>query len=76
MARTLADAQADLDLWIACERSIASGAQSYTIGGRSLTRASLAEVHRIRLGYQREVDTLTAGRSAGPRVRGVIPRDL
>jgi uncharacterized protein DUF6148 len=40
---TLETAQAQLDLWIAADQAVASG-QSYSIGGRSLTRANAAEI--------------------------------
>lgn len=40
---TLDQAQAQLDLWLAADAAVASG-QSYSIGGRSLTRANAAEI--------------------------------
>jgi uncharacterized protein DUF6148 len=40
---TLAQAEAQLSAWIAASTAIASG-QSYSIAGRSLTRANLADV--------------------------------
>ena len=33
-----------LDMYIKAEKAILSGAQSYNIGGQSLTRANLAEI--------------------------------
>jgi hypothetical protein len=40
---TLDQAQAQLDLWLAADAAVAGG-QSYSIGGRSLTRANAAEI--------------------------------
>lgn len=40
---TLADAEAQLALWLAASEAIATG-QSYSIKDRSLTRANLADV--------------------------------
>ena len=40
---TLQSAQAQLDLWLAADAAVTSG-QSYSIGGRALTRANAAEI--------------------------------
>ncbi len=46
--------------------------QSYSIAGRSLTRANLADLEKGRDKYKREVEQETRG---GIRVRGVTPAD-
>lgn len=43
MAITLAKATAQLDLWLEADASTATG-QSYTINGRTLTRANATEI--------------------------------
>lgn len=43
MAITLAQATAQLSLWMDADASVATG-QSYTINGRSLTRANASEI--------------------------------
>ena len=66
---TLTDAQTHLDEWMAADIAVAKG-QSYTIGGRSLTRANAAEI-RANIDYwDGKVTRLTRG---GIRVRGVTP---
>lgn len=40
---TLAQAQAQLDSWIAADTAVATG-QSYSIGGRTLSRANAKEI--------------------------------
>jgi len=73
MAITLAQAQAKLALWLAAEDAVAGG-QSYSIGGRSLSRVDVAKIAERITHWNREVDRLTAGRS-GLRVQRVVPRD-
>lgn len=75
-AWTLAQAQEHLAEWLAAESACASG-QSYTIGSRSLTRASLDQIsERIRY-WSAEVERLQAGStSRGARAVRVVPRDL
>jgi len=68
---TLAQAQAQLDAWLACSLAIAGGAQSYAIGNRSLTRADLAEVHAAIDRWRAEVRSLTAV-AAGDSGAGVL----
>lgn len=72
---TLAEARAELALWNDALSAILSGAQSYTISGRSLTRADLGEVRKGRDAAQRRVDALASGRGLGVSVRQVVPRD-
>lgn len=70
---TTEEAKANLKMWLDAERAVASG-QSYRIGTRSLTRASLSEIaDRIRY-WRNEIDRLESGRK-GARVMRAVPRD-
>jgi len=71
---TLAQAQELLNLYIACEKAILKGAQSYTIKDRTYNRAELTVVSRERARLQGIVNSIVAGGSL--RVRKIIPRDL
>lgn len=74
---TLDEAKENLKMWLTAERAVATG-QSYRIGTRSLTRASLREItERIRF-WRGEVSRLQCGinKSGGVRVLRVVPRDL
>lgn len=53
--------QTQLDKYVAAEEKVLSG-QSYSIGGRSLTRANLAD---IRNGIEYWNDKLTTAKSVG-----------
>lgn len=64
---TLAQAQAHLDAWLAADLAVAKN-QSYSIGGRSLTRANAKEIGANIDRWQRMVNQLTAGQR-GIRVR-------
>ena len=72
---TLSEAQAHLDAWLRADEALATG-QSYSIGSRSLTRADAGRVAERIAFWRSEVERLTAGRSAGVRVRRAVPRDL
>lgn len=73
-AWTLVQAQAHLDAWLAADTAVASG-QSYSIGGRSLTRADAAKIAERIAFWSREVERLTNSRT-GLRVQRIVPRDL
>jgi uncharacterized small protein (DUF1192 family) len=74
-AWTLDEAKNQLQAWIEAESAVSTG-QSYRIGTRQLTRASLKEIaERIRF-WRAEVERLEAGRKAGARVMRVVPRDI
>lgn len=61
-----------LNLWIAADEAVANG-QSYSIGGRSLTRANAREItEKIKFWENR----LTKIQRGGMTVRRVLPRDL
>lgn len=66
---TLAQAEAKLTLWMDAEDRVASG-QSYTINGRSLTRANLKEIRETITYWNSMVQRLTRG---GVRVGGITP---
>jgi len=66
---TLAQAEAKLTLWLAAEEAVATG-QSYTIAGRSLTRADAGVIGERVTYWDKKVKSLDRG---GPRVRGGTP---
>lgn len=75
MSWTLEEAQNQLAIWIEAESAVATG-QSYRIGTRQLTRASLREIaERIKY-WRAEVERLKSGRKPGMRVMRAVPRDL
>lgn len=67
-----------LELYYEAERAILSGAQSYSIGSRNLTRANLSEINET-IGYLikriEEEKSRVSGKGKN-RVVGIIPRDL
>lgn len=65
---TQAQAEAQLALYLAAEQKALQG-QSYSIGGRQLTRANLAEIREGIAYWNAEVTRLAGG--GGPRVRGL-----
>lgn len=71
---TLAQAQTQLDLWIAADTAVATG-QSYTIGGRSLTRADAAEIRNNIIFWDSQVQRLSSSETSGGRIiiRGGTP---
>lgn len=70
---TLAQAETQLAAWLDADAKVAQG-QSYSIGGRSLTRAD-ARVITEKIDYwQRQVEVLSAGGTRGIRVRGITQR--
>ena len=72
---TLEEAQENLQMWLDAEKAVAVSGQSYKIGSRTLTRASLADI-TARIKYWRaEVSKIENGRS-GMRVLRTIPIDL
>ena len=71
----LQEARENLRLWMNAEKAVATG-QSYKIGTRSLTRASLSDIVS-RINYWRgEIERLENGRPRGMRVMRAVPRDL
>lgn len=73
-AFTLAEATAKLAEWKTAETALATGAQSYAIAGRALTRTNLREVGERISYYEKLVDRLSRS-SPGARVRRAVPFD-
>jgi hypothetical protein len=72
---TIERKKARLELYYAAEEAILSGAQSYTIGSRTLTRANLGTIETMIKKLEAEVGVLEDGRK--PRKAfGVTPRDI
>lgn len=69
MAIDGAAAQARLDLYLAAEAKVLAG-QSYSIGGRSLTRANLKEIREGIDYWESKIQQLSSG---GRRVIGAEP---
>lgn len=62
-----------LEMWLAAEDAVATG-QSYSIGGRSLTRVNISEIRNQIKYWQKELK-IAQGRGSR-RVTRVVPRDL
>lgn len=77
MGISLETAQKHLDAWLDAEITVTSG-QSYTIGTRTLTRASLSDIRDQIQYWNNQVSKLTniAKRKGRNRVMRVVPRDL
>lgn len=54
--RTVEEIQEELDDVVTAMRMIAKGAQSYTIGSRSVTKANLSELRKWRAELESELD--------------------
>lgn len=75
MSWTLEEAKEHLRIWLDAEKAVATG-QSYKIGTRSLTRASLKDIKDSIKFWRNEVDRLESGAGKGARVFRAVPRDL
>jgi uncharacterized protein involved in exopolysaccharide biosynthesis len=62
---TLAEKEAQLDETTAAISAILSGAQSYRLGDRTVTRADLAQLEARQMRLEKDVDRLSGAR---PRV--------
>ena len=60
---TLTELQTRLSLYIAAEKAILEGAQSYSISGRSLTRANLSEIRNTIDSLSARIERKEAGSS-------------
>ena len=71
---TLAQAEAQLALWIAADTAVATG-QSYSVGGRELTRADAAEIRNNIIFWDSQVRRLSSSEASGGRIiiRGGTP---
>ena len=72
---TLEDAKENLQIWVEAQKAVATG-QSYKIGTRSLTRASLSDIFKMIRYWQNVIDELEAGVGRGARVLRGVPRDF
>lgn len=72
---TLAEAEAQLAVWLQCLQNIATGGQSTTQGGRTFTEANLREVREMVDYWETKVTRLAAsgGSKARIRIRGITP---
>ena len=66
---TLSQAESQLSSWLAADSAVANG-QSYSIAGRSVTRADASEIRENIQFWDRQVKRLSRG---GIRVRGGTP---
>ncbi len=69
---TLAQAQAQLDLWLAASTTVASG-QSYSIAGRSLSRVNASEINTQLIFWDTKVKKLTLASQRRSRTRYGVP---
>lgn len=68
---TLEQAQARLNDWLEADAAVARN-QSYTINGRSLTRASASEIRSNIDYWQKQVDMISARGAGGRRPRYIV----
>lgn len=67
---TIEEARQNLTMWLEAERAVSTG-QSYKIGTRSVTRASLPQIaERIQF-WRKEIEKLESGRKGNRVWRGV-----
>ncbi len=71
----LVQAQRMYVIYLEAEEKIVSGAQSYQIGNRALTRANLSEIIAQREKWGNLIDRLSCNKNGGARVTQVVPRD-
>lgn len=74
---TLETAKKHLDMWLEAETQVAIN-QSYSIGGKSFTRANLAEIRKQVDYWSNKVAALQniAKKKGRNRVYRIVPRDL
>ena len=68
---SLAQAQAQLDLWLAADAAVASGNQSYRINERIFTKADAQQIRENIQFWDAKVQQLNRGRN--PRIRLGVP---
>ncbi len=71
----LQEAKDMLAAWKEAERAVATS-QSYTVAGRTVTRAQMTEIRAAQEYWRTEIARLEGGRGPGMRVRRIVPRDL
>lgn len=76
-AISLETAKKHLEMWLEAESEVAIN-QSYTIGGKSFTRANLGEIRKRIEYWSNKVQSVEniAKRKGRNRVYRVVPRDL
>ena len=72
---TIDAAKENLQIWLEAQKAVSTG-QSYKIGTRSLTRASLKEINDMIKYWLNVIDQLEAGVGRGARVLRGVPRDF
>ena len=72
---TIDAAKENLQIWLEAQKTVATG-QSYKIGTRSLTRASLKEINDMIKYWLNVIEQLEAGVGRGARVLRGVPRDF
>ena len=72
---TIDAAKENLQIWLEAQKAVSTG-QSYKIGTRSLTRASLSDILKMIRYWQNVIDELEAGVGRGARVLRGVPRDF
>ena len=68
---TLAQAEAQLQLWLGADAAVATG-QSYEIGDRKLTRASAGEIRNNIDYWSGKVQTLSRSSQGRSRARTIV----
>jgi hypothetical protein len=69
---TLAQAEAQLALYLAAEQAVLTG-QSYSIGGRTLTRADLSDIQAGIEIWNDRANALGAAATGRTRARTIVP---
>jgi hypothetical protein len=66
------------EMYLKAEAAILEGAQAYTIGTRTLTRANLADIRQMLSALESGIDELEAQLAGGGKRKciRVIPRDV
>ncbi|WNA15494.1 hypothetical protein [Acinetobacter phage HFM1] len=72
---TLDEVKQKLENWLAAEDALATS-KSYTIDGRTLTRANMQEIASRIAYWKNEAERLSCGRKSVNRVMRFVPRDL
>lgn len=74
---TIDQAREMRDSWLAAEKAVTTG-QSYSIAGRSLTRASMSEIRQQLAYWNKQLDAAECaltGRPGKRRQRRIVPFD-
>lgn len=72
-AISLATAQAQLEAYLAASLAVSQN-QSYSIAGRSLSRANLSEIQTAISFWENKVNALTRAAAGRGRTRYVVPQ--